>query len=792
MRRVQRQRSGSSPARALLALLPLLGALAACQDDPLDPGAGPVTGPSSPSTSPIPETVDLEGESPPFVAVPRKDADEQGGDVTLIRQMLSSAPARVFDPGDSFYLAVHRRELGKRWFLSAYMRQFFPGEVDAGAAQSMGTRVISFRVQNGKLYLFDVDDRKQTSDSFGDDVLVDAYPIIDPATVVAAGAQARALRDYVLVDPGAGLNRFGVVADAFASGALYVEKPFQVELKFCQRFRPLDDGVTFEQAFTGYSERPRPKDSSVPPFQEEAERVEPNLFRSSGILGLSLRRYQEGEGFQTFTVPFASPYFTGSPQLVPSEGRQVLPAARWNIRPGGPPVEWLISPLVEKFQALPDSQAAGIDLVAAVKRGIESWNVAFGFTALTARLARPDESFADDDKNYFIYDQNPNIGGAFANFRTNPNTGEIRGASVYFNDGFRQAALEGLRPRSAQSETAETAETPVARRPARTPSRPGLTWQPFPRQPLCDLPARSTTELARLREVAPADAYRENVEKYLAQIVAHEIGHTLGLRHNFKGSLLPPSSSVMEYIDGDVRLASDMPGSYDVDAIRYLYGLSSEPPAQPFCTDDGVGVDPTCQRFDRGADPLRDFYGRYHPQLVRAYLQEGDIGSAIDSIDLLFGLITYVQRAQTLPERVFAFQTITSEITATAAPVARPPSFTSRVNTYSSLVMRVLFPPEAALPPWLPPPGPQHPHVDSLVATELSANLMNQDGLRTFATRRLAVDTLKRMQALPGYEALRSARTVLASPYQPTPEGQEALLEDLRARVEAAITPYFE
>jgi predicted Zn-dependent protease len=48
-------------------------------------------------------------------------------------------------------------------------------------------------------------------------------------------------------------------------------------------------------------------------------------------------------------------------------------------------------------------------------------------------------------------------------------------------------------------------------------------------------------------QVAPGAAGRtgiQMVEDYVAGVVLHEIGHTLGLRHNFKGSLVPPSASV--------------------------------------------------------------------------------------------------------------------------------------------------------------------------------------------------------------------------------------------------------
>ena len=156
----------------------------------------------------------------------------------LSQAQSTAAAADAFDPEGSFYLAVHRRELGKRWFMSAYLKQFFPGAVLAGAAPSLGTRVVSFKIQNDKLFVFDVDDRKQTSDTFTQDVIVDAYPLVDPAKVGAGK-----LKDYVLVDPAAGLNRFGVVDDAFGSGYLGFNR-FMVELAFSQRFRQLKDGAT--------------------------------------------------------------------------------------------------------------------------------------------------------------------------------------------------------------------------------------------------------------------------------------------------------------------------------------------------------------------------------------------------------------------------------------------------------------------------------------------------------------------------------------------------------------------
>lgn len=120
----------------------------------------------------------------------------------------------------------------------------------------------------------------------------------------------------------------------------------------------------------------------------------------------------------------------------------------------------------------------------------------------------------------------------------------------------------------------------------------------------------------------------------------HELGHNLGLRHNFTGSedkdnhfsaeelkskglsRKIPSSSVMEYIE-DVR-ALPVLGKYDLAALRFGYlrkvetkegqfvevprtladspALASEMKEFGFCTDEHVGINAGCRRFDRGTN----------------------------------------------------------------------------------------------------------------------------------------------------------------------------------------------
>ena len=94
----------------------------------------------------------------------------------------------------------------------------------------------------------------------------------------------------------------------------------------------------------------------------------------------------------------------------------------------------------------------------------------------------------------------------------------------------------------------------------------------------------------------------ELAEYILADFLSHELGHNLGLRHNFKGSLdfdqqteEVPSSTVMDYI-----LGMPKPGSYDHAAMRYAYGDGEGESAFLYCSDEHLELDPGCAQHDVG------------------------------------------------------------------------------------------------------------------------------------------------------------------------------------------------
>ncbi|WP_408099241.1 zinc-dependent metalloprotease [Peredibacter sp. HCB2-198] len=121
-------------------------------------------------------------------------------------------------------------------------------------------------------------------------------------------------------------------------------------------------------------------------------------------------------------------------------------------------------------------------------------------------------------------------------------------------------------------------------------------------------------------EVVPAGmTYETYMEGYMLEIVAHEVGHNLGLRHNFKGNLGAVengeegsvSRSVMEYLGRGFRYLNTI-GSYDRMAIAYGYKGATPKHKNWFCTDEDQGYDklslqfksPECSKSDATSDPF--------------------------------------------------------------------------------------------------------------------------------------------------------------------------------------------
>ncbi|MDE2456635.1 MAG: zinc-dependent metalloprotease, partial [Burkholderiales bacterium] len=289
---------------------------------------------------------------------------------------------------------------------------------------------------------------------------------------------------------------------------------------------------------------------------------------------------------------------------------------------------------------------------ASVRAGILEWNKAFeriGFKdAIVVRQQGDDAGFDGMDAahatvRWFV---GADAGFARGPSASDPRTGEILEATIAMSDVFGRGAR-----RIASEDLGVAPPSPAAGLFA---NRDGLDS--------CDYAAEGAKELGfaldlldARGDIAPDSPEAEAfAQAYVKDTITHEVGHTLGLRHNFKASSTVTmaelrdkafgeaqgiSGSVMDYNAFNLPLEGEAPGDpqmttlgpYDYWAIEYGYkpltpGREAEElraiaersrsdPRLAFADDadaDGAaGVDPQVNRFDLGDDPLAWYERRF-------------------------------------------------------------------------------------------------------------------------------------------------------------------------------------
>ncbi|GAB2898532.1 zinc-dependent metalloprotease [Uliginosibacterium flavum] len=281
----------------------------------------------------------------------------------------------------------------------------------------------------------------------------------------------------------------------------------------------------------------------------------------------------------------------------------------------------------------------------AVTHGILAWNPAFeaiGFKEAIAVKQQPDDAqwrSSERDyatvKWYLATDNAVAIGPSLVDHRS----GEILDADVIITDfwtrGPRQQAVQDILPRT-HAHDGEDCQYAVSA--------------------FAEMQQALDLRVAR-GEIAPdgpeAEAF---VQDALAAVVTHEIGHALGLTHNFRASnaytltqLRDPAfvakngiaTSVMDYVpyntpakgQRDTEYMQKRIGPYDYWAIEYGYkplpadsetaalrdiaGRAAHNPSLAYGDDNDAGgggltagIDPATGRFDLGDDPVAYFRQR--------------------------------------------------------------------------------------------------------------------------------------------------------------------------------------
>ena len=294
------------------------------------------------------------------------------------------------------------------------------------------------------------------------------------------------------------------------------------------------------------------------------------------------------------------------------------------------------------------------------KEGVENWNNAFeaaGWVDAIRALDLPEDADPNDIRYSVLrWNTSDDPGyGAIGPSKVDPRTGEILDADILFEAnlfrGFRNTWRNIVNPVTA-ADAFEMA-LGVGEFEAPDPNVPGVELPGFA-SALEAQGALAGLVLAARNEMDPEDPLpKELLRQYTIWVVMHEVGHTLGLQHNFRSSASTPMdqlhnpsftgengvySSVMEYPTVNLAPPGERigdyytynAGSYDRWAISYAYTQN-----QDDANDIARGVsdlghmygnefggdgalDPTINQYDLGADPLE--WGAERSALIRDLL----------------------------------------------------------------------------------------------------------------------------------------------------------------------------
>lgn len=283
------------------------------------------------------------------------------------------------------------------------------------------------------------------------------------------------------------------------------------------------------------------------------------------------------------------------------------------------------------------------DYVQAVKDAILYWNLAFGKTIVEAREAPAGVTAPNADYNVIQWVPWDNAGFAYADDLMDPLTGQSEHGQAYITSVFAFYGMADARALLRSME--EMAEPKKDGKKNQAALNRGLPF--LGHGPGCDIdPVLFAQQMgAGLKEVLASDALTDAAVLRISQdsvreVVAHEVGHVLGLRHNFAGSLAATLSQkelddwFRDYVAGKPldsytnKTSSDTVMDYNVfkaavfigwrmrtvkealphdrASIGWGYFDSSEARDKKllFGSDEEAERYGDVQRFDYGADPV--------------------------------------------------------------------------------------------------------------------------------------------------------------------------------------------
>jgi hypothetical protein len=474
---------------------------------------------------------------------------------------------------------------------------------------------------------------------------LNSYPIISES-------ESDILVDFAQAQSSYGMTALGMMLERDSSSEI------TPRLSYVRNVEVQEDRLSFDTVLTGKSPQKL--------FESDDPTVEALTGQDPYMIALTLRQDWILEPEETPFIPVTSArvrqgFFLENPLVQNTPTGLVTKQFVSHINPNKP-FTWVLS------------HNTPAEFRGAVRDGILAWNKSIETSFLEVEDGLPDMAFTDPARSNMVWDDNPAIGFAFANWRSNPYTGEILQAQVYMSgkmwaengkDVFRMRNIES-RIRTLYQKRAPVLPAPPENPPEETPAEEieiaaiKSEIEKMKREFTNQIRGKTTPVKAQrftigfngshaqetanqgnfcfktasqLREMSSLLSEYEQMlteqnpsltdpvpftsslpeefripipdatltEKQFAQnvvraVVMHEVGHTLGLRHNFMGSTQTSdngriqSASIMDYNDLVIDAQFDQPGDADNWILSQVYPMKNKEQirAHSFCTDEDV------------------------------------------------------------------------------------------------------------------------------------------------------------------------------------------------------------